>query len=362
MVGRLVNMCKNLSVSATRGSYLIEIGKSVSAITQSVNDIWLVDKKIMDRLPALNKVISIDASEETKSLETCIEVMHQMKILGANRDSKLIAVGGGVTQDIATLCASLYMRGLTWTFIPTTKMAQLDSCIGGKSSINLSGIKNLVGNIYPPSHVVIDFVFDETLSNEALVAGYLEAIKISFARGSSQFNSHLEISHQYEHLEDISRAELCFHVLEHKKYFIEEDENDLGVRQLLNFGHTFGHALESASNYGFHHGVAIGLGMLMALEHPLSHSDFISERLKETILTLLKHAGMESVLALSQISSADFYYVFDQDKKHSLLNHNLILYTPDGLAKIPILKSDEEKKWVVDCFESVRGALTNELW
>ena len=362
MVGQLVNMCKNLSVSANRGSYLIEIGKSLSSIAQGVNDIWLVDQKIIDKLPAVDKVISIDASEETKSLESCIEVMHQMKVLGANRDSKLIAVGGGVTQDIATLCASLYMRGVAWTFIPTTKMAQLDSCIGGKSSINLSGIKNLVGNIYPPSNVVIDFVFDETLSKEALVAGYLEAIKISFARGVSQFNSHLEISHRYEHLEDIPRAELCLHVLEHKKYFVEEDENDLGLRQLLNFGHTFGHALESASNYGFHHGVAIGLGMLMALEHPLSHSDFISKQLKETIFTLLKHAGTKSTLALSRVTSTDFYFAFDQDKKHSNLYHNLILYTPDGLAKVPILKSEDEKKWVVNCFDSVRGALTNELW
>jgi 3-dehydroquinate synthase len=284
-----------------------------------------------------------------------------MKQLGANRDSSLIAVGGGVIQDIATLSASLYMRGITWKFVPTTKMAQLDSCIGGKSSINLSGVKNLIGNIYPPTHVIIDFQFDKTLSRVAQVAGYLEAVKISFARGVTYFDEHLEVANGYLDLGNISQERLCFLVLGHKKYFIEEDEKDLGVRQLLNFGHTYGHALESASKYGFHHGVAVGLGMLMALNHPLSFNDTSSEKLRKTIITLLNYAGLESIMALSEISSEDFYRAFVQDKKHSGSNQNLILYTQNGLTKVSIPTSEKQMGWIINSFESVRKDLLREL-
>ena len=361
MVGPEAKMCKHLSVSATRSPYLIEIGKSVSDIVSNINDIWIVDRNITAQLPVIEKIIYIDASEEKKSLETCIEVLTQMKSLGANKDSSLIAVGGGVIQDIATLSASLYMRGISWKFVPTTKMAQLDSCIGGKSSINLSGIKNLIGNIYPPSHVIVDFQFDKTLSREAQVAGYVEALKISFARGDTYFNKHLKIANSYTDLEGISQLELCFLVLDHKKHFIEEDEKDLGVRQLLNFGHTYGHALESASKYRFHHGIAIGLGMLMALDHPLSINNALSEKLKKTIIVLLKHAGLESIMALSEISSGDFYRAFGEDKKHSDSNHNLILYTQNGLAKVSIPKNANQMGWVISSFESVRKDLLSEL-
>jgi len=354
-------MFKTLSISAARGPYIIEIGKSVSEIPHVDGDIWLVDANLREQVPNFEKSIYLHASEDSKSLETCIQVLGQMKALGANKNSKLIAVGGGVVQDIATLSASLYMRGISWTYAPTTKMAQLDSCVGGKSSINLSGIKNLVGNIYPPSQVVIDFQFDDSLSKQALVSGYLEAIKISFARGEIFFNSHLKITSGYSKLEAIPQEDLCLQVLGHKKHFIELDENDTGIRQLLNFGHTFGHALESASNFGFQHGIAVGLGMLMALNYPLSSQDPISEELKLTIFTLLRHVGFDSIKALSGISAGDFYQAFVQDKKHSRLNHNLVLYREQGLSKVSIPVSKDHEDAVIKAFEAVRGSLLNEL-
>jgi 3-dehydroquinate synthase len=354
-------MTKSLIINSSRGKYNVEIGASVLALSSQENCIWLIDQNVSELLPKLRNVIYLTACEEVKSLETCIQILTQMSKMYADKSTRLIAVGGGIVQDIATLTASLYMRGLKWTFVPTTKMAQLDSCIGGKSSINLSGVKNLVGNIFPPSNVLIDFRFDQSLSTQALVAGYLESIKISFARGEEQFNLHLKNAKGYLDLGAIDQQELCVASLSDKKYFIEIDENDKGVRQLLNFGHTFGHALEASSNFGIHHGIAVGLGMLMALEYPLSKKDSRSETLRESIVLLLSHAGRDSFAAIKNISPEDFFRFFCRDKKHSAKHHCLILYTNFGLEKKLVLNDHVHKAAVLNSFNGVRRRLLNEL-
>lgn len=355
-------MNKPLTINSSRGPYGVDIGASVLSLFSQKNCIWLIDQNVSKQLPKIENVIYLTACEEVKSLETCIRILKQMKDMGANKSTRLIAVGGGIVQDIATLVASLYMRGLKWTFVPTTKMAQLDSCIGGKSSINLSGIKNLVGNIYPPSDVLIDFQFDQSLSTQALVAGYLESIKISFARGEAQFNLHLEIAEGYLNLGAIDQQNLCLASLSDKKYFIEVDEHDEGDRQLLNFGHTFGHALEASTNFEIQHGIAVGVGMLMALEYPLSKKNFLSEKLRNSIMLLLSHAGRDSFVAIENIADENFYTLFCRDKKHSVDTHRLILHTIHGLEKKSIPNNDNHKAAVLNSFNEVRRRLLNELW
>ena len=189
-----------------------------------------------------------------------------MRELGANRATHLIAIGGGVIQDIVTFCASVYMRGLRWTYMPTTFLSMADSCIGGKSSINVMGYKNLVGNFYPPSQVLIDVDFVDTLDAEKVVGGLFEAAKICYARSYGEFAAYLAEHPASKMSLDVAHV-VIVRALRTKKWFIEIDEFDKKERLLLNFGHTFGHAIEAGGDFSVPHGIAVGLGMLVAIKY-----------------------------------------------------------------------------------------------
>jgi 3-dehydroquinate synthase len=309
-----------------------------------------------------SKCIFLKASEDNKTLESASQIISKMHELGANKETQVFAIGGGIIQDVATLVSSLYMRGLKWIFIPTTKMAQLDSCLGGKSSINLVGIKNIIGNIYPPSRIYIDGEFEKTLNAEAIAAGYLEAIKISYASGREEFKKHLDITNQYSDMSEIPFIPLSKLVLNQKKRFIEQDEFDKGIRQLLNFGHTFAHALESATNYRIQHGVAVGIGMIMAMKHPAAVITEDEEFLREAIMKLLGFAGANSLINLMQIESRMFIKAFQSDKKHRHDSYCLILPGVEGLEKKYFPRSIKFEDLIVTILESTRVEFTNELW
>ncbi|WP_448629983.1 3-dehydroquinate synthase [Cellulomonas soli] len=187
-----------------------------------------------------------------------------MREAGVRRGDHVVAVGGGVIQDLATFVTDVYMRGLPWSYVPTTLMAMADSCIGGKSSINVGDVKNLVGGIYPPSAVVVDPDFLASLSATARAAGFSEAAKIAFCRGPETFDGYLAAYDGFEGDPDA----LIDLVLRAKRWFVEIDEHDRKERRLLNFGHTFGHALEVAVDHRISHGLAVAFGVLCATRHP----------------------------------------------------------------------------------------------
>ena len=147
---------KMLSIKIESGleDYSIQIQSGIFNDLMLKNEFVLLDSVFRERFSGSEaKVIWVDAKEDEKNLHTCEQVLIQMKNLGMTRQSHLVAVGGGFVQDVATLSASLFMRGIKWSYVPTTLMSMLDSCVGGKSSINVNGAKNLVGNIYPPNSI-----------------------------------------------------------------------------------------------------------------------------------------------------------------------------------------------------------------
>ena len=260
----------SLTIATSQGSYQVIIGSEVLSDELIRHSAAVVDPVLQASVQGLTAVISFEASESEKTLQGVERLLVDMNALGMKRGSTLAAVGGGVIQDVVTLASSIYMRGIPWVYAPTTMMAMLDSCIGGKSSINVTGIKNLVGNIYPPSRVIVDVTLAQSLPVEARVAGYSEAVKICFAGGPAALDRFMELAIPAEMYgnESSSRetVELTHHVLNVKKWFIEIDELDRRERLLLNFGHTFGHALESALDFSVPHGVAIAIGMNAALK------------------------------------------------------------------------------------------------
>lgn len=362
MGGQLHDISDVLTVTSSTHEYRILMNSLIRDFTFPIDSIVISDSRFQDNLKDVpNNKIFIDAVEENKSLETCIKVLGQIQEFGGSKSTQIISVGGGIIQDISTLVASLYMRGIDWIYFPTTKMSQLDSCIGGKSSINLLGKKNLVGNIYPPKEIHIDSSFDTTLSNSALVSGYLEAVKISFAHSSSGFHEHLRIVQNYRDLNQIPQLKLNSLVLKQKKYFVENDEFDKGIRQNLNFGHTFGHAIESASTYSIPHGIAIGIGILIANRHPLAAKNENISILNDVVWNLLKKADPSFVEVMSKLDSEVFIKSFMSDKKHSNGNYSIIIAGEHGLEKVTQVWNTESKDLITGLLNEVRMEISNEI-
>jgi 3-dehydroquinate synthase len=227
------------------------------------------------------------------------------------------------------------MRGVPWIYYPTTMLSMADSCIGGKSSINVGRYKNIVGNFYPPEEVIIDTRFCDTLTDEQIVEGLCEAAKICYVDSDDAFNAYLSLVEEGTKLpRDERLGGVIHHSLRTKKRFIEEDEFDQGIRLLLNFGHTFGHAIESATSYAISHGIAVGLGMLAA-EHCSVRLGF-SEAALANVASLTSHVrrllrrAPRVAEMLRRMNPAEAMECFLSDKKHSAESFTLILFDRRG--------------------------------
>lgn len=278
MAGGGLPEVSSLHVTSSSGSYEVVVSSGAAAAAIDRADVVLYDPAVqIGPIRAGVHSIPIVGAESSKTLSGCEAVLVEMQRVGIRRGDTVVAIGGGVVQDVATLVSSLYMRGLAWIYVPTTVMSMVDSCIGGKSSINVAGIKNLVGNIYPPVQVAIDPKFVTSLPSIAIAAGLCEGVKICFCRGSESFQRYLDLSEESVTPTDDATIRLFTHILDSKRWFIEVDEFDRGERQQLNFGHSFGHAFEAATQFALPHGIAVGIGMLAAVEHPLAHGPGMSQ-------------------------------------------------------------------------------------
>lgn len=203
-------------------------------------------------------------SEERKGLESVMEVYDRLMDRAAKKNMALISLGGGIVQDVTGFVASTLYRGLNWIFVPTTLLAQADSCIGSKTSLNYKRFKNLIGTFYPPSEIHIYSPFLNTLGEADFLSGLGEVVKLHIMGGAGtteQLCSALSLilNRDAEALQEAIRRSLAI-----KLSYMEGDEFDTGRRNLLNFGHCFGHALETVSGYAIPHGQAVVVGMLFA--------------------------------------------------------------------------------------------------
>ena len=241
---------------------------------------FLIDRKVaqlheaeMAELVPPSRSHFIDASEHAKSYEQVAPVFCWLLEAKCRRSSNLVVIGGGVLQDIGCFVASVLMRGIRWTLIPTTLLAQCDSCIGSKSSLNINRFKNQLGTFYPPHEVRLAFDFLQTLATEEIFSGLGEAIKLHLIDGQSS-TDRLRQMLASAGAANLRLPEIVWASLGIKKKYIEEDEFDRGVRNLLNYGHTFAHAFESATQYAIPHGIAVAMGVVFAT--------YFSERLDMT--------------------------------------------------------------------------------
>ena len=235
----------------------------------------IIDKKLDKNFIHKQHVNFIDCDEYLKSfnnLENIIDIFIENNI---NKKSSILIIGGGVLQDAVSFVCSIFARGVNFDYIPTTLLSMIDSCIGGKTSINYKHLKNKIGNYFPPNRIIIHTIFLQSLPYIQILSGLGELFKFLVIQNKADtFESYL-LNYKNITNEDI------IHILKFKKKYIEEDEFDKGIRLHLNFGHSFGHALEAVSNFEIPHGIAVVLGILIvnriSLQHNLINLNYIQK-------------------------------------------------------------------------------------
>ncbi len=227
--------------------------------TVLVADDWFRDKGVLEAWGC--PILWIHATEEEKTLATVERLVAGLLELQADRDTLLIGVGGGITTDITGFTAAVYKRGVKFGFVPTTLLAQVDAAIGGKNGVNFDRYKNMVGTFRLPEFVYIDTDFLQTLPRRALLCGAAEMLKTFLLADAKAYDS--AIGYFRNPGQEPLPTWLVRRAGEIKCQIVEQDPEDRGVRQLLNLGHTFGHAIEKVSSQ-YAHGEAVAIGIVMA--------------------------------------------------------------------------------------------------
>ena len=263
-----------LAIKSRINDYTVDFGGSITGEIQALMDTnrvhFLIDAKVYElyreKLQSLEhapSVIKIEAIEENKDIKTVQDIALTLLKNGITKNDLLIVIGGGITQDLGAFTAHILMRGIRWYFIPTTLLAMCDSCIGSKCGINMAGFKNQLGVFCPPYKALIDLEFLTTLDKTDILSGIGEILKVHLISGKADF---LKLEGDYGRLlSDFSILEkYIFRSLEIKKGIIEIDEFDTDYRHILNYGHTFGHAMEAYTDNFIPHGIGVTLGMEIA--------------------------------------------------------------------------------------------------
>lgn len=226
-------------------------------------------EKVLDLLKGNHNVeaIILPDGEQYKTLDTVYEIITKLLDKRFSRNSCLVALGGGVIGDITGFAAACYQRGIQFMQLPTTILAQVDSSVGGKTGVNHPAGKNMIGAFHQPIAVIIDTDFLDTLDKREICAGFSEIFKYGLIRDADFF---VWLESSIDKLLMLEPETLTYAIeqsCKHKAKIVEQDEQESGMRAILNFGHTFGHAIEVGLGYGkWLHGEAVALGMLMAAD------------------------------------------------------------------------------------------------
>ena len=348
---------KKLRVNTNQKSYDILIGNNlinnagnflqnhiknqrVFVITnKTINKLYYtsLEKSLTKKNIKTYKII-IGEGENHKNIKTINSICSTLLNYKINRDDTLIAFGGGVIGDIVGFTASITLRGVNFIQIPTTLLAQVDSSVGGKTGINTKVGKNLIGTFFQPNLVLADVSLLRSLSHREFLAGYAEVIKYGLIMDKSFFNWLLKNERGISKREVKYIIEIVFRSCKNKAKIVNKDENEKNIRALLNFGHTFGHAIESLNNYkkSIIHGEAVSVGILMAIELSLLEGKIkkeIEEKVKAHFHQMQLKSSIPNKLK-SKISVPKFINAMQSDKKVKDNTLNLILLNEVGNAII----------------------------
>ena len=278
-------------------------------------------------------VYTVAEGEGSKSLSTLEDVLTAMTDAELGRSDCVVAVGGGVVGDLAGFAASVYMRGIDFYNVPTTLLAQVDSSIGGKTAVNLGGIKNIVGAFKQPKAVLIDTDTLTTLPERQFRSGLCEAIKMAVTSDEKLFEKieALDKDGIYSNIEEIIIGSLNI-----KKHVVENDECEKGLRKILNFGHTLGHGIEADAGLDtLYHGECVAIGMI-----PVSLGE-----VKARVIAVLEKVGLPTEYQ-GNIESALSYVIHDKKCSNGIVS--VITSEKIGTCEIKSMSVDDFKKMVLN--------------
>lgn len=348
-----------LTVQSFKHAYKVRFEEDFAATLGEIllpGDVVTVDATVLKlygkQLDPLFKEVSyiaIKPAEEQKSYQGLEPFINHLIDVGFRKNNRLIAIGGGITQDITAFTASIIFRGVDWFYFPTTLLAQCDSCIGSKTSINFGKIKNQLGNYYPPKEIVIDLSFLDTLSKLDFRSGMGEMLHYYLISGEEDFRRMLrEYDRAFE--DKAVLCELIYHSLDFKRSYVERDEFDQGPRNVFNYGHSFGHAIETLTDYTVPHGIAVSVGMDIANYLSLQLG-YISVELYERMRALLEKNWGD--IRLTNIPVKGFILALTRDKKNVGSEIRVILTKgPGRMFKTPLPLTAMVAGWFTEYFSS----------
>ncbi len=332
-------MKKKLEIKSKIHNYSIYFEKNISKIIKSFpkNSVYIVDSNVYNfylRSYLKNKkYICINSNEKNKDFLNLSKTINFF-IENTTKETKVISVGGGVIQDITSFISSIFKRGLDWFFLPTTIISQGDSCIGGKTSINFNGIKNQLGNFYPPKKIILSPKFIEALPKKELFSGLGEMGHYFLLSNQKDYIFYKNFLKNIKIKKELNIYKIIFKSLLIKKRYIEKDEFDKKIRLTLNYGHTFGHAVENLTSLP--HGISVAHGMDI--------SNYIS--FKNSLITRETYLDMRNTLniitqryKIKNLNINKMIELLKKDKKSTKKNIRVIL--TKGIGKMFLTNINE---------------------
>ena len=342
-------MFDQIYINSHKGKYFVNFKKFIPGILKSFNfekSHFILDKQVysiysnyFSKLPNIDNALVIKSDEKNKSLEKMPKYINWLVQNKIKRSNNLVAIGGGIIQDITCFISATLLRGIDWNFIPTTLLSQADSCIGSKSSINCNNVKNILGTFTPPRNVFICPEFLKTLKKREIKSGIGEMLKVHAISGVEDFNSIKNVYLDLFENDDVM-LENIYRSLIIKKKYIEVDEFDAGPRNIFNYGHSFGHAIERATNFKIPHGIAVSMGCDLA-NFTSMKLGLSPEKIYLNMSSTLKNNY--SSFKCTDIDRDLFYDALTKDKKN-INNESFSLVLPDKEGKIFIDKYPNNKK------------------
>lgn len=320
----------------------ISIGAKFTSFTDKITDktrCVIITDSIIDtiynkEIAGFKKII-IKPGEKFKNLETAYYIYEKMLELGIDRHSMIIGLGGGIVCDITGFVSSTYLRGIHFGFVPTTLLAQTDAAIGGKNGVNFKGYKNLIGVFKQPEFIICDPYFLKTLPHEELINGFAEVIKHASIADEEYFKFLEKNSNDALNINNKVIAEIIYRSVNIKLNIVKSDETEKNKRKLLNFGHTFAHAIEKTT--GISHGKAVSIGMNIAAGISVSKK-MLSKKSAERLSKLLSKYNLPISANLDKIAVLD---AISKDKKRRNEEIDFVFLNNIGSAVIKPIEIKE---------------------
>ncbi|MXV17763.1 3-dehydroquinate synthase [Hufsiella ginkgonis] len=303
---------------------------------------------VLAELPDLQQydVIEVDPGEENKNIDFCIGIWQMLLDFGADRNSLVINVGGGVVTDMGGFAASTFKRGIDFVQVPTTLLSQVDASVGGKTGVDFGGVKNIIGTFTQPKAVFISTALLGTLDRRQVISGFAEVIKHGLIRDKAYFEKAIEAAYR-----PVDTA-LIYRSVEIKNEVVTTDPFEKGLRKILNFGHTIGHAIESYSmlpgNSPLLHGEAIGFGMICESYLSHIHHQLTGEELNTIIAGLLR---IYPYYPIEATAYPELIAIMLNDKKNTNGKIGFALLSAIGNCAYNLYVSERE---IVDALEFYR--------